>query len=77
MPKPKPEKAAKMTETPVSIRMHPRLLDDADELVPMLADDPELSTVAGGANRSAVLRLALVEGLKLLRRRWSKGGKHD
>lgn len=69
----KTEKAAKMTETPVSIRVHARLLADADALVPMLADDPELATIAGGANRSAVMRLALVEGLKVLRRRWARG----
>lgn len=66
-------KAAKMSDTPVSLRVHTRLIADADALVPLLAEDAELATIAGGANRSAVLRLALVEGLKVLRRRWSKG----
>jgi len=61
-------KAGKLTDSPVTIRVHPDLLLTADDLVHALAADPELSTEAGGANRSSVLRLALVRGLRVLRK---------
>lgn len=53
--------------TPVtSLRIPPALLARADELVPLLAATGE----AVGVNRSVILRLALAEGLRVLRRRY-------
>jgi hypothetical protein len=55
--------------TPVtSIRIPSALLARADELVPLIAATGELV----GASRSLVLRLALVEGLRVLARRYGR-----
>jgi hypothetical protein len=46
------------------------LLDDAERLVPVLKHDPALA-VMGRVNRSVVLRLALQEGLAVLKQRYA------
>jgi hypothetical protein len=56
--------------TPVtSLRIPTALLERADELVPLIAATGELV----GASRSTVLRLALAEGLRVLRRQYAGG----
>jgi len=59
----------KLTETPITLRVHPKLLDEVDQIAERLADDPDACTLAGGASRSHVLRVAIVEGLRVLRRK--------
>ena len=61
---------AKATHTPlIALRLPPALIARADELVPVLAATGELVRVS----RSLVLRLALAEGLRVLRRRYGAG----
>lgn len=74
MTKKKPTYPGALTEVPMSLRVHKGILDEAARLVPLLEANPKLATKAGGSNRAAVLRLALVEGLELLERRWSRRG---
>ena len=69
----KMQKAKRLTDgTPVSLRVHPDLLREADALVDLLAVDPALCTIAGGASRSSVLRIALVRGLEVLKKELGK-----
>ena len=57
----------------VSLRVSPAVIADADALVVGLTDSPE-ARVSGRWGRSAVLRLALEEGLKVLAKRAKAGG---
>ena len=45
-----------------------------DALVPSVADDSDVATMLGGVTRSAVLRYALLEGVKILEKRYRDGG---
>ena len=59
----------------LSLRLPADLLDRLDALVPAVDQDSELVAVAsaqGAASRSLVLRLALVEGVKVLEARYGK-----
>jgi hypothetical protein len=62
---------------PVSMRVPAALLAEADELAELLKDCPEAQAAGGHWGRSAVLRLALLEGLRRLRRRTSSPGRGD
>lgn len=55
---PKKPKAARLTEKPMSIRIPADLRDRIDALTPQIG------------TQSAVLRLALLEGVKVLERRY-------
>jgi predicted DNA-binding protein len=57
---PKKPKAARLTARPMSIRIPADLRDRIDALVPQIG------------TQSAVLRLALLEGIKVLERRYSQ-----
>lgn len=60
---------AKPTHTPlIALRLPPALIQQADDLVPLLAARGD--TI--GVNRSTVLRLALAEGLRVLARRYGR-----
>jgi hypothetical protein len=56
-----------------SIRLPAAVLDRADVLVAILNRKPSL-TALGPVTRSAVLRLAMIEGLDVLERRHKRGG---
>jgi putative intracellular protease/amidase len=56
-----------MSDTPLSLRIPDSILARADELIPLLADDPDLSMIVGGKmTRSTVLRVAILRGIKAL-----------
>jgi len=59
-------KATTMTLTPVTLRLPGELLAEAEALIQVASRRPELST-SGYVSRSAVLRLAIVLGLKQMR----------
>ena len=64
---PAPEALVMAKDTPISLRIPEAMLDRAEALVPLLADDPELAMVLGGkVTRSTVLRVALLRGIKAL-----------
>ncbi len=56
------------SETPTTIRLPAEVLARAEDLVEVLQADPE-AIKWGRISRSTVLRLAVVEGLKVLERR--------
>ena len=49
----------------INLRLSQALVDLAGELVPIVAEDPDPQAI-GRINRSAVLRLAITRGLKVL-----------
>lgn len=53
----------------INLRLPQALVDLADELVPIVAEDPDLQAI-GRINRSAVLRLAITRGLRVLDREY-------
>lgn len=55
----------------VSIKLGPDILQEADELVPVLRQDAKLRA-SGRVSRSSVLRLALLEGMAVLRKTYGK-----
>jgi hypothetical protein len=59
--------------TNISLRVSAKAIEDADALAEALADSPE-ARIAGRWGRSAVLRIALEEGLKVLAKRAKAGG---
>ncbi len=54
----------------LTMRVPADLLARGDALVPKVAADTDLATTMGRVTRSAVLRLALLEGVKTLERRY-------
>jgi hypothetical protein len=63
------ERLRRLGERPVTLRLPPDLLERAERLLPGLGRDPRLSALAS-LSRSQVLRLALLEGLQVLERRY-------
>jgi hypothetical protein len=62
-------KASPLSESPVTLRLPAELLKRIDALVPQVAADSDVATMLGGVSRSAVIRYALLEGVKALERR--------
>ena len=58
----------------LSLRVSPTVLEQVDALAEALSDSPE-ARIAGRWGRSAVLRIALEEGLKVLAKRTKAGGR--
>jgi len=58
---------------PLSIRLQPSTIERLDALVPKIATDADVEAVMGKVQRSVVLRLALLEGLRVLERRYDEG----
>jgi len=56
-------------DNPVAIRLPGELLARLDALVPKIAADTDTAIVLGRISRSSVLRLAVLEGVKVLERR--------
>lgn len=74
MTKKRPHKLKRMTDAPVALRLPAELLERIDALMPMVAGDSDTATMLGGVTRSAVIRYALLEGVRLLERRYRKVG---
>lgn len=71
-------KSSALTETPLSLRIPVDLLERIDALVPKVAADSNVATMLGGVSRSAVVRYALIEGIKKLETRHARrGGELD
>jgi hypothetical protein len=51
------------------------LLQRIDALVPLVAGDTDIATLLGGVTRSAVVRYALLEGVKVLEKRYREALK--
>lgn len=66
------KKAARLTEVPVSLRIHPELIADADALAQRLEANPYLVNDHGGSSRSTILRLAIGRGLRMLQREFDE-----
>ena len=58
------------TETPVVLRLPPELVKRIDALMPAVVTDTATATMLGRLSRSALFRLVLLEGLKVLERRY-------
>ena len=58
------------TETPVVLRLPPELVKRIDALMPAVMTDTATATMLGRLSRAALFRLVLVEGLKVLERRY-------
>ncbi len=56
----------------LSMRVPGDLLQRGDDLVERVAADAELAAVMGRVSRSAILRLALFQGMKVLERRYRR-----
>lgn len=67
----KRRKTERLTESPVTLRLPAELLKRLDALVPLVADDSDTATMLGGVSRSAVLRFAMLEGVKALEKRYA------
>jgi hypothetical protein len=70
----KRRKTERLTESPVTLRLPTDLLKRIDALMPLVAADSDTATMLGGVSRSAVLRYALLEGVKTLEKRYRDGG---
>lgn len=57
-------------ETMLTLRVPTEVIDWLTALIPAIEGDAETATVLGGVSRSSVTRLALVEGLRVLERRY-------
>jgi hypothetical protein len=56
------------SDHPVSLRIPEAVLEQADALIPVVAANEEYRAVLGGVpTRAAVLRLAIVKGLAVIR----------
>jgi len=58
------------TETPVVLRLPPELVRRIDALMPSVMSDTTTATLLGRLSRSALYRLVLLEGLKVVERRY-------
>jgi len=70
-----PQKTERMTDSPVALRLPADLLQRIDALVPLVAGDTDIATLLGGVTRSAVVRYALLEGVKVLEKRYREALK--
>ena len=62
----------------VTLRLPKEFLARADKLVPRLAADDAVNVFGLRASRSAVLRLALAQGIATLEKRWAGPARsHD
>jgi hypothetical protein len=64
-----------MTDSPVALRLPADLLQRIDALVPLVAGDTDVATLLGGVTRSAVVRYALLEGVKVLEKRYREAAR--
>ncbi len=60
-------------EAPVVLRLPPELVKRIDALLPSVTADTVTATMLGRLSRSALYRLVLLEGLRVLERRYGKG----
>jgi hypothetical protein len=65
----KRRKVERLSESPVTLRLPAELLERIDALVPKVAADSDVATMLGGVSKSAVIRYALLEGVKVLEKR--------
>ena len=73
--KPKTDRAtkvAKLGESPVTLRLGADIVGRLDALLEKVAADSDTATLLGGVSRSSVVRLALLEGVRVLERRYGK-----
>lgn len=66
-------KAQRLGESPMSLRLPVDLVARVDALLPEVARDSDTATLLGGVSRSALLRLVIVEGMRLLEIRYKAG----
>lgn len=64
--KPRPENDGTVI---TNVRVPKELLDRVDALLPRVRADPELRILLGRVSRASVVKLALVEGLRVLARK--------
>jgi hypothetical protein len=70
----KRRKTERVSDAPVTLRLHPDIIERLDALQPKIAADSDTATLLGGVSRSSVTRLALVEGVRVLEKRYGKTG---
>jgi len=63
-------KHQRLGESPVTLRLPVDLVARIDALLPRIAGDSDTATLLGGVSRSSALRLVIVEGLRVLERRY-------
>jgi hypothetical protein len=61
-----------LNEHPITLRLPEKLLERVEELVPYVAADLEFASM-GRVSRSQVLRIAVFQGLNVLRHRYGLG----
>ncbi len=65
-----------MTDHPVTLRLPAKLLEQVDELLPLVADDIEFAAM-GRVSRSQVLRIAVLQGVWALQERFGLQSKRS
>lgn len=61
-----------LTDTPISLRLTPDLVERAEALVTPMGNDTSLVTITGGrVKRSTVLRLAVLRGIEVLEQQYT------
>jgi hypothetical protein len=63
-------KTQRLGESPVTLRLPVDLVARVDALLPAVARDSDTATLLGGVSRSALLRLVIVEGMRVLEARY-------
>lgn len=72
---PRTKKAQRLGESPVTLRLPVDLVARVDALLPAVARDSDTATLLGGVSRSAVLRLVIVEGMRVLELRYRESAR--
>ena len=67
---PRARKTQRLGESPVTLRLPVDLVARVDALLPAVARDSDTATLLGGVSRSALLRLIIVEGMRVLELRY-------
>ena len=67
-------KAAKAKDVALHVRIPVSLRDEMDQIAELLSEHPDTSAfaVGGTINRATVMRLAMQEGAKVLRRKYKR-----
>ena len=63
-------KHAALSESPITLRLPTDILERLDAVAPAIGKDSDTAALLGGVSRSSVVRLAIVEGLRVLERRY-------
>ena len=73
---PRAMKTQRLGDSPVTLRLPVDLVARVDALLPAVARDSDTATLLGGVSRCALLRLVIVEGMRVLEARYGSADAH-